>query len=75
MLNQLRLEQSSMIAATDGESSDMVDPHAGDGCPGNKAASESWKAERTKLKVTAPAKFMKVIAQKESIYLEEVLIV
>ncbi|KAG0561956.1 hypothetical protein M758_9G121600 [Ceratodon purpureus] len=51
MLNQLRLEQSSVTAPTDAEPSDLVDPHAGDGSPGYKAALDSWKAERTKLKI------------------------
>jgi hypothetical protein len=45
MLNQLRLEQSSMIAATDVESSGVVEAHTEGGGPG------SWMAERTKLKI------------------------
>ena len=59
-LNQLRLEQSSMITATDRESSG-IEAHAGDEGSGNKTASEGWQAERTKLKVTVRATFMKEI--------------
>lgn len=73
MLNQLRLEQSSVTAPTDAEPSDLVDPHAGDGSPGYKAALDSWKAERTKLKVTLSAIFMKVIALNDSICLQDAL--
>lgn len=50
MLNQLRLEQSSMIAATESESLGL-EAHAGDEGSGNKTAPESWQAERTKLKI------------------------
>jgi chromosome segregation ATPase len=51
MLNQLRLEQSSMIAAADADPSDTVDPHADAEGSGDKAASDRWNAERTKLKI------------------------
>ena len=67
MLNQLRLEQSSMIAATDAESSGVVEAHAEGGGPG------SWMAERTKLKVRVPATFIKVNVLEGSIYLQEAL--
>ena len=60
MLNQLRVEQSSMIAAAESESSG-VEAHAGDNGPGNKTVPESWQAERTKLKVTATATFTKTV--------------
>lgn len=50
-LNQLRLEQSSMVAATDGESAGTGEASAGDEGPGNKTAADSWQVERTKLKI------------------------
>lgn len=46
MLNQLRLETSSMSTGTENELSG-----AGVEGPGDGTAPESWLAERTKLKV------------------------
>lgn len=70
-LNQLRLEQSSMVAATDGESAGTGEASAGDEGPGNKTAADSWQVERTKLKVTTT--FMKCLVLEEYIYIQQAL--
>lgn len=61
-----------MIAAAESESSG-VEAHAGDEGPGNKTASESWHAERTKLKVTATATVTKTVVLAKSICAQEAI--